>query len=91
MAEVDWKEKEDEIRLAIIRILTAKKYSFKLSDRAIYSDNDTFEIIELIEQEELIPVGYCLDIIDIDSDSYVFTIIQLSNQEEVSNLFGQLK
>lgn len=46
MAEVDWKEKEDEIRLAIIMILTAKKYSFKLSDRAIYSDNDTYEIIE---------------------------------------------
>lgn len=90
MAEVDWKEEEDEIRSAIISILTAKKYSCKLSDQSIYENCDAFEIIELIDKEELHPSGYSLEIIDIDSDSYVFTIIQLSNQEAVSNLFGQI-
>lgn len=90
MAEVDWKEEEREIRFAVNSISTAKNYSFKLSDKAIYDNDNTSEIIELIE-EELKPFGYALEIIDIDSDSYVFTIVPLSKQKEVSKLFGQLK
>lgn len=90
MAEVDWKEDEEEIRCAVNSILTAKKYNFKLSDLTIYDNEDTSEILELMD-EELKLFGYSLEIIDIDSDSYVFTIVPLSRQEEVSKLFGQLK
>lgn len=91
MAEVDWKEDEEEIRFVINQIVTEKKYSFKLSDQSIYDNNDTFKIIELIDQEELKPLGYSLGNVDIDSDSYVFTIVPLAKQQEVSNFFSQLK
>lgn len=90
MAEIDWKEDEEEIRCAVNSILTAKKYNFKLSDLTIYDNEDTSEILELMD-EELKLFGYSLEVIDIDSDSYVFTIVPLSRQEEVSKLFGQLK
>lgn len=90
MAEVDWKEDEEEIRFAVNSIVTAKKYNFKLSDVTIYDHEDTSEILELMD-EELKIFGYSLEIIDIDSDSYVLTIVPLSKQEEVSKLFGQLK
>lgn len=90
MAEVDWKEEEDEIRFVINRIVNEKKYGFKLSDQPIYDHNETFEIIELIDKEELKSLGYSLEMIDIDSDSYVFTIVPLAKQQEVSHFFAQL-
>lgn len=90
MAEVDWKEDEEEIRFAINSIISAKKYSIHLSDKTIYDNEDTSEIIALIDKEELQPLGYGLKILDIDSDSYVFTVVPLSKQEEVSDFFAQL-
>jgi len=91
MAEVDWKEDEEEIRFAINRILNAKKYGFVLTDECKYDDNETFEILELIDTHELKPKGFSLEILDIDSDSYVFTIVELKNHEEVSKMFNQIK
>lgn len=91
MAEVDWKEEEEEIRFAINAIIKAKNYNIKLSDGTKYDDNDTFEIIELIDKEELNPLGYSLQILDIDSDSYVFTIVPLEKQQEVETMFTILK
>lgn len=91
MAEVDWKEDEEEIRFAINSIISAKKYSINLSDKTIYDNEDTSEIIALIDKEELQSVGYCLKILDIDSDSYVFTVVPLSKQDEVSDFFAQLQ
>lgn len=91
MAEVDWKEEEEEIRFAINAIIKAKNYNIKLSDGTKYDDNDTFEIIELIDKEELNPLGYSLQILDIDSDSYVFTIVPLEKQQEVETMFAILK
>ena len=91
MAEVDWKEKEEDIRLALNRIGEAKNYGFTLSDDSNYRDKDTFEIIELINKEEINPFGYSVEIIDINSDSYVFTVVSLSDQQEVATMFAILK
>lgn len=91
MAEVDWKEEEEEVRFALNRIGKAKNYNFKLPDDAIYEENDTFEVIKLINNKELKPLGFSLEILDINSDSYVFTVVLLSNQQEITMLFNQLK
>ena len=76
MIEVDWKEDEEEIRFALNKIIKAKNYNFTLGNNSIYDNNDTFEIIKLIDKKELNPFGFSLEILDIDSDSYVFTVIQ---------------
>jgi len=91
MAEVDWKEDEEEVRFAINRILKAKNYGVALADECKYEDNETFEILEEIDTQELKPKGFSLEILDIDSDSYVFTIVPLTNHEEVSKMFNQIK
>jgi len=91
MAEVDWKEDEEEIRFAINRILKAKNYGVALADECKYDDNETFEILEEIDTQELKPKAFSLEILDIDSDSYVFTIVPLENHEEVSKMFNQIK
>ncbi|WDF48375.1 hypothetical protein PQ459_07815 [Chryseobacterium sp. KACC 21268] len=90
MAEVDWKEDEDEIRYAINRILEAKNYA-SLSSGSKYDDNETFDILNHINDKELKSIGYSLEILDIDSDSYVFTIVPLEKHQEVATLFSQLK
>lgn len=91
MAEVDWKEDEEEIRFAINRILQAKNYGVALTDECKYDDNETLEILEQIDMQELKPKGFSLEILDIDSDSYVFTIVALKNHEEVLKMFNQIK
>lgn len=60
-------------------------------DECKYDDNETFEILELIDTQELKPKGFSLEIVDIDSDSYVFTIVALESHEEVSKMFNQIK
>lgn len=90
MAEVDWKEAEDEIRFTINRILKVKNYDFHLSEEDKYEES-TFEIIESINSDELLQAGYSLEILDIDSDSYVFTIVPLSKQKEVTRMFEKLR
>jgi len=91
MAEVDWKEDEEEVRFAINRILKAKNYGVALADECKYEDNETFEILEEIDTQELKPKGFSLEILDIDSDSYVFTIVALESHGEVSKMFNQIK
>ncbi|MHC5310366.1 DUF6630 family protein [Myroides sp. LJL116] len=91
MAEVDWKEDEHEIRFVLNKIIKAKGYNFKLSEDLSYQNNQTFEIIELINEKELKPIGFSLEILDIDSDSYVFTVIPSENQKEVQWMFDTLK
>lgn len=90
MAEIDWKEDEDEIRYAINRILKAKNFA-NISSEAKYDDSETFDILHLINDNELKSVGYALEILDIDSDSYVFTIVPLEKHQEVATLFSKLK
>lgn len=90
MAEVDWKEDEDEIRFAINRIMKAKNYP-TISDEVKYADLDTSEIIKKINDDELKPMGHFLEILDINSDSYVFTIIPIDKHQDVSELFLKLK
>lgn len=91
MAEVDWKEDEEEIRFAINRILKAKNYRIAVTDECKYDDSETLEILEQIDIEELKPKGFSLEILDIDSDSYVFTIVALKDHEEISKMFNQIK
>ncbi|MNK15420.1 hypothetical protein D3C87_335580 [compost metagenome] len=90
MAEVDWKEGEDEIRFAINAILEAKNYT-TISNDLKYDDSETFDILNLINDNELKSIGYSLEILDIDSDSYVFTIVPLEKHQEVAILFSKLK
>lgn len=90
MAEVDWKEGEDEIRFAINAILEAKNYT-TISNDVKYDDSETFDILNLINDNELKSIGYSLEILDIDSDSYVFTIVPLEKYQEVTILFSKLK
>ena len=92
MAEVDWKETEQEVRYWIIALLAAKNYPGSLSNEEKYGRNvHTGEVLDLINQNELKPLGYALEILDIDSDSYVFTIVPLHRQEEVQEMFRVLK
>jgi len=91
MAEVDWKEEESEIRTALNEIIKAKSYEFALSYDNLYEEHNTDEIIKLIDQRELKPAGYSLAILDINSDSYVFTIVPLNERQEVEEMFANLK
>lgn len=90
MAEVDWKEDEDKIRFAINAILEAKNYA-TISNDVKYDDSETSDILNLINDNELKSAGYSLEILDIDSDSYVFTIVPLENHQNVSELFLKFK
>ena len=89
MAEVDWKADEEQIRFSINKILAAKNFDFKLLDEIKYSV-DALGIIQSINNLELKPAGYALALLDIDSDSYVFTVVLLTMQKEVEELFAQL-
>ncbi len=90
MAEVDWKAAEEDIRFGIAEIIKTKEYpvSFTVEDQ--FEEEDTYTVINLINQEELIPAGYALAILDIQSDCYVFTIIPLEQCEVVEAIFNQL-
>jgi hypothetical protein len=90
MAEVDWKEEEEEIRFSIIEIAKAKGYDMHISTDDTYS-MDTDKIIKSINDNEIKPLGYCLEILDINSDSYVFTIVPLDKQQLVRGMFDKLK
>jgi hypothetical protein len=90
MTEVDWKEEEEEIRFSIIEIVKAKGYDLQISTDDKYS-MDTDKIIRSINDNEIQPLGYCLEILDINSDSYVFTIVPLDKQQLVRNMFDKLK
>ena len=94
MAEVDWKASEEDIRFAINDILDAKGFALELPQDEQYDDPDTFSVFQTIDDDELQPAGYCLAFLDIDSDSYVFTVVPLAQQAEAEQLFarlGQLK
>ena len=91
LAEVDWKEDEEEIRFALNRIIKVKSYNFKLSGDTDYENNDTFKIIKLIDKNELKPLGFSLEILDINSDSYVFTVVPLDKKTVVELMFTKLK
>jgi hypothetical protein len=90
MTEVDWKEDEIEIRLWINEIAKTKGYKLNLPTDKKYG-NETLDVIQNIDKHELKPLNYSLEILDIDSDSYVFTIIPLDRQEIVQDLFDKLK
>lgn len=90
MMEVDWKEAEEDIRFYISEILQAKGYEMKLTPNKKYT-GDTYETILSINDKELEPQGYCLEMINIDGDSYVFTIIPLNRKQIVRNMFDQIK
>lgn len=91
MAEVDWKEDEQEIRLELVQIIKAKNYDLEFSGENSYDNTDTFNIIESIKQKELRPLGYSLEILDINSDSYVFTIVPLDKQKAVEAMFSKMR
>ncbi|UOG72838.1 hypothetical protein MTX78_11940 [Hymenobacter tibetensis] len=92
MIEIDWKEAEEEIRLQLNEVLKAKNYGFQLSKNNLYEDNiDTYEILFSINDEELEPLGYAIEMLDIDSDSYVLTVIPLNIQEKANGLFENIK
>ena len=91
MAEADWREEESEIRIYLNEIRLAKEFDFTLSDDELYEGYDTNEIIKLIDEKELSTQGYSIELLDINSDSYVFTIVTLNNKQEVKMLFEKLK
>lgn len=91
MVEADWKDQEYEIRTLLHEIRIVKNYNFTISDDDLYEDHEVEEILKLIDEKELQPQGYSIEILDINSDSYVFTIIALADKEEVKNSFAQLK
>ncbi len=91
MAEVGWREEESEIRIAVNEILKAKDYPFTIAYDDLYTGHGTDEIIRLIDKKELRPKGYALAILDIHSDSYVFTIVSLNEKEHVKEMFEALK
>ncbi len=91
MAEVDWKSAGDEVRFSINQILKAKGYSFSIAGEDGYEGKDTYETIAQINDNELQTAGYSLEILDIDSDSYVFTIVPTTQQASVAALFDRLK
>lgn len=91
MTEIDWKSDEEEIRFAINRIIKSKDYPFALTEEDRYEGMDTYETIAQINDKELQIAGYSLEILDIDSDSYVFTIVPIAQQAMVAALFARLK
>jgi len=90
MTEVDWKEEEEEIRFSIIEIVKAKGYELHIATDDKYT-LDTDEIISSINDNEIQPFGYSLEILDINSDSYVFTIVPADKKQLVRELFNKLK
>ncbi len=90
MTEVDWKEEEEEIRLEITKIAEKKGYHLPLSAKIKYTE-DTSQTLLSINDKELEPMGYCLQIFDINSDSYVFTIVPLNKKQLITNMFNKLK
>lgn len=92
MIEVDWKEAEEDIRYGLNKIIESKGYNFQLSEDNLYDeDEETFEIIYSISDEELQPLGYSIEMIDINSDSYVLTVVPLNIHKQVKNLFEKIK
>lgn len=91
MAEVDWKEEESEIRSFLNKIRMTKNYDFTLSGDDVYKGYDTDEILRSIDKKELQTQGYSIEVLDINSDSYVFTIVPLRDKQEVKMLFEKLK
>lgn len=91
MAEVDWKEDESEIRLSLNEIRGSKNYDFTLSENDLYEGYSTGEIIKLIDEKELNIQGYSIEVLDINADSYVLTIVPLNNKQEVKLMFEKLK
>jgi hypothetical protein len=90
MAEVDWKEEEGEIRQQVRAIMQARQYHVVISAEEQYEDEPTYEVIYLLDHEELGPDGYSLQTLDIQSDSYVFTIVRRQEATRVQELFRQL-
>ncbi|GEM_PF-1223335 len=90
MAEVDWKEAEEEIRFSIAEIIKAKEYPIIFAVEDQFEEEDTYTVINKINQKELLPEGYSLQILDIQSDCYVFTVVPLNRQKEVKGLFDQI-
>lgn len=87
MAEVDWKEEEAEMRFAINQILRAKHYDFIVRQDTVFVEgDDTLDMITQINDKELTLAGYSLQLVDINSDSYVFTIVPIAQAEEVRQL-----
>lgn len=90
LAEVDWKEAEDEIRQQVRAIMQARQYPVVVSIEEQYEDEPTHEVIYLLDHEELGPNGYSLQTLDIQADSYVFTIVRQEAAARVQELFRQL-
>ena len=90
MTEIDWKESESEIRIYINEIRMAKNYDFEITYDELYEELDTDEILKLINEKELKPQGYSIAILDIGSDSYIFTIVPLKDEKEVKEMFEKL-
>lgn len=90
MTEIDWKEEEYDIRTEMNEILMAKEYSLALTYDDLYENKRTDKILELINKQELEPAGYSTAMIDIGSDSYVFTIVTLDKKQEIDAWFAKL-
>ncbi len=92
MTELDWKEEESEIRLSIKAIIVAKNYNCKLSLTDKFGKNTNIEkILEVIKKEEMEPFGYTIEDLDINSDSYVLTVVPLHLKKTVRMMFDDLK
>ena len=90
MTEIDWKERESEIRLYLNQIRVAKKYNFSLVDDDLYTGFKTDKILRLIDEKELSPQGYSIAELDIGSDSHPLTIVPLEIVKEVKLMFQEL-
>ena len=91
LAEVDWKEEESEIRILLTEISMAKEYDIRISNDDQYGDADTDKVLEYIEEKELKPQGYSIVFLDIDSDSFIFTIVPTPIEKEVKSMFEKIK
>ena len=92
MIEVDWEEAEEDVRYGLNKIIESKGYKFQISEDNLYDEDDeTHEIIYSIDDEELQPLGYCIEMINIDSDSHILTIVPLSIQQKVKELLKKLE
>lgn len=91
MAEADWKEDESEIRILLAEISMAKNYAITISDDDQYEDAETDEVFKCIDERELKPQGYSIVLLDIDSDSFIFTIVPTTIEKEVKAMFEKIK
>ena len=91
MAEADWKEDESEIRILLAEISMAKNYVITISNDDQYEDAETEEVFKFIDERELKPQGYSIVLLDIDSDSFVFTIVPTTIEKEVKAMFEKIK